>query len=263
MKILLREHCGEQYVWKTAKYNNGYFHVYGEPINQTSIVSIINDNRKNYTQCSCCGQVFRRGDNRFQAHKENAIKPETCFDCSHMVVDNEITKKAKFEMDAFGNFTRKLEQDVYLTCSKSGIWSYDSITSNSAIHRCKKRQCADAEEIEISDFFIKNPGVFDDIITIDSLLDNGYDVSINDRYAADSEDIEYDEEYTIGVIFNRLGIVDKFYVYYEGDRYYIYYSKRYDELFTSKSEGYAIWNVLGMPTEMRNEIKAKIVKLYR
>lgn len=259
MKILLREFYGSQYLWKTAKYNNGKFYVEGEDVKETNIVSIINDNRKNYIECSCCGQVFRRGDRRFQTHKENAIKPETCFDCPHVYIDDQIITKRKLEVNPNGDFIEKLERDVKLFCYKA--IGYTSITSDRAICDCKKRQCADAMENEIKDFFIKNPGVFDDIITIDGLLDNGYNVTVPDR-GVNQYDIIVEDEYTIGVIINNIGIIDRFYVWYDGDKYVVYYSKRYNELLTEIGRKYSIWNRNGLTTEMRNEIKGKIAKLY-
>ena len=48
MKILLREYNSEDYVWVTAKHNGEYFVVDGEIIEEYRIVSVINDNRKNY-----------------------------------------------------------------------------------------------------------------------------------------------------------------------------------------------------------------------
>ena len=261
MKILLRDYYGNKYVWKTAKYNNKKFHVEGDSIKETNVVSVINDNRKNYIECSCCGQVFRRGDRRFKTHKANAIKPETCFDCPNLCVDNEMTNKISYAINADGCFVRKIEEEVILTCSNSGIWSYSNIMSNDAIIHCKKRQCVDAEEANIVDFFIMNPGVFDDIITIDSLLDNGYNVMMNDRSGVQT-DIIREEDYTIGVVINHLGIVDRFHIWFNCDKYVMFYSKRYNELFTESRGEYTIWNPIGLGAEMRNEIKAYIAKLY-
>lgn len=261
MKILLRDYYGEKYAWKTAKYNEHKFYVEGESVKETNVVSIINDNRKNYIECSCCGQVFRRGDRRFETHKANAIKPETCFDCPHLCTENEMVTKTSFTIGYDGCFVRKIEEEVYLTCSRSGIWSYNGIMSREAINNCKKRQCADAEEINIVDFFTENPSVFDDIITIDSLLDNGYDVIMNERNGLQT-DIIWEEDYTIGVVINHLGIVDRFHVWFNCDKYPVYYSKRYNELFTECRGAYAVWNPIGLNKEMRNEIKAYIAKLY-
>lgn len=263
MKILLRDWMDEQYVWKTAKYNRGSFYVDGEAVRQTNIVSIINDNRKNYIQCSCCGQVFKKGDEKFLIHKANAVKPETCFGCVNMIVDNDYPIKDIFVAKTDGTFVRKTEQSVRLTCSRSGMWSYDSIDSEDAIRRCKKRQCADATQATISDFFTQHPGVFDDIITIDTLLDNGYDVHINDRYTLSYEDVIFEEEYIIGVAINKLGIVDRWYVWVDGDRYIFFYSKKYDELYCENGPRcYEVWNNRYVGPEMRTEIKAIIKSLY-
>ena len=261
MKILLRETDGEHYEWRTAKYNEGNFYVDGEKVRQTNIVSIVNDNRKNYIQCSCCGQVFRKGDRRFQKHKENAIKCETCFGCRSLYTENRIQTTKKYVMNPDGSFSEKIENNVELYCSKVSFWKTYSIASDTAINNCPKRQCATATEMEIKDFFTEYRGAFDDIITIDSLLDNGYDVRISER-SANRYDIEIYDDYTIGVQINPLGIVDKFYVWYEGDRYWLHYSRRYDELFYDGLE-YEVWNMDYMPTEMRNEIKEIIAKLYR
>lgn len=262
MKILLRGFDGEQYVWKTAKYNNQMFHVNGNPVNQTEIVSIINDNRKNYIECSCCKQIFRRGHRRFQVHKENAIKPETCFNCDKCMAENKRTIKQKFEGDPYRGFIEQIEYEVDLVCTNIGRWSYYGINSDVAISRCAKRQCADAVEVEIADFFTKNPGVFDDIITIDSLFDNGYDVSINNMGSMCERDVINTDDYTIGVCINKLGIIDKFYVWIGSNMDYIYYSKRYDELYYREDTRYHIWDQWYLTDDMKNEIKNQIAKLY-
>ena len=261
MKILLRNYCNKRYVWKTAKYNEHKFYVEGDSVNETNVVSIINDNRKNYIECSCCGQVFRRGDRRFKTHKVNAIKPQTCFDCPHLCTENEMVTKTSFSIGPDGCFVRKVEEEVDLTCSQSGYGGSKSIISNNAINKCKRRQCADAEEVNIVDFFIMNPGVFDDIITIDSLLDNGYDVKMNNSYGVQT-DIIWEEDYTIGVVINDFGIVDRFHVWFNCDKYVVYYSKRYDELFTERRGAYVVWSSIGLSEDIRNEIKANIAKLY-
>ena len=262
MKILLRDFNGEQYVWKTAKYNNQRFYVNGETVRQTNIVSIINDNRKKYIECSCCKQIFRRGDRKFQTHKENAIKPETCFGCAECQIYNRELARQKFEFDPDRGFIEKTEYKVNLICRNSGYWSYHSIESDAAIQLCKKRQCADAVEIEIADFFTNYPGAFDDIITIDSLLDNGYNVQISHTSNGYERDIITTDAYALGVWINGLGIVDKFYVYVDGELHYLYYSKRYNELFYKHRQNYDIWIPYNIPDDMVNEIKNKIATLY-
>lgn len=260
MKILLREYCSERYVWKTAKYKNGKFYVDEEPEPQCNIVSIVNDNRKNYIQCSCCGQVFRRGDRRFQMHKENASKPETCFGCSHLCESIIKITANKYIVNPDGSFSQKIKRNIVLKCDRTGVWTYSSINSERAINQCSKRQCKNATEMEIIDFFTRYPGAFDDIITVDRLLDEGYSVGVRDGMES-TYDIMWEDDYTIGVLINRLGIIDRFYIWYGGEKYTVFYSKKYDELFYNCGE-YVMWNILGLDNNIRNEIKTKIAKLY-
>lgn len=261
MKILLREYGMERYVWKTAKYNKGNFLVDGCVMRKSSIVSIMNDNRKNYIQCSCCGQVFRKGDKRFQRHKENAIKPETCFGCAALCTHEMYESKHRIVCNPDGTYSEKIERAVDLRCDSSSFWSSPSINSEEAIRRCKKRQCGSATEVEIEDFFTKYPGAFDDIITIDSILDEGYDVGILNN--GEAYDIVCEDDYTLGVYINRIGIVTYFYIWIDGDRYWFQYSKKYDELFTDHGEhGYVIFDIYEVSTELREEIKKLIRKFY-
>ena len=262
MKILLREYGRERYVWKSAKYNKGYFCVDGEDQPQHNIVSIDNDNRKKYAQCSCCGQIFRKGDlHKFQEHKENAIKPETCFGCPHLYVDGSCVKRKKYTVNFDGTFSEMLEREVSLKCSRTGSWAYYDINDSRTINYCKRRQCGDAKLEEINDFFTKYPGVFDDIITIDKLLDAGYDVGTLADYGV-TQIIAEEIEYVIQAEVNRIGIVDCFNIYYDDDWYRVYYSRRYDNLFWYHRE-YKEWLHPLMSTELKNEIKEHIAKLYR
>lgn len=259
MKILLRKWNDEHYVWKTAKYNNNHFYVNGNEVNEVEIVSIVNDNRKKYFQCSCCGQVFRKGDPRFETHKENALKPSACFDCPHLSVHRLSHKVPKYVMAPDGTYREKVEYAVTLECSKTGVWSYDSIDSDSAIESCKKRQCYNATEVEIQDFFTDYPGVFDDIITVDALLDNGYDVNL--RVGSITHTITDEWSYTIEAYINKLGIVDHFVIYYGDGKYDVYYSKRYHKLFCYCG-GYAEWSIYNMDEKTETEIKEEIARLY-
>lgn len=261
MKILLRAYNGKRYTWETAKYNNGSFYVNGSEMSKCNIVSILNDNRKNYVQCSSCGQVFRRGDKKFEEHKAKAKSHEPCLGCTRLHIREAKTTNSKLIACPEGGFKETLTRNVVLECTNTGWFSYDSIMSDEAIQGCKKRQCENATEIEISDFFTKHPGAFDDIITIDTLLDNGYDVGYN--YT--SSEYEYpmvDDEYSLYAVINNIGIVDRFYVSYCGESWEVYYSKKYDKLFYDY-RGYATWDPIELDCMQVDEIKETIAKLYR
>jgi hypothetical protein len=179
-----------------------------------------------------------------------------------LCTSNEFVVSKKFTVNSDGTFSEKIERSVRLECNRTGFWSYYDINHPESINQCKKRQCGDAVEIEISDFFTEHPGVFDDIITIDALLDNGYHVNITNS-GSSSCDIYAEDEYTLGVYINSLGIVDSFYVWYDGDKYTLYYSKKYEALFCESAGGkYVLWSPFDMRTYLMDEIKAKIAKLY-
>jgi hypothetical protein len=264
MKILLRNYNGKPYVWATAKYNRNDFYVDGSRIPQDNIVSIMNDNRKKYFRCSCCGQVFRKGDRRFKTHKENAIKPETCFDCPHLYLSGTSRVSAKYVVNKDGSFGLIETMNADLRCDNTNSWFYPSIDSCDAICKCDKRRCADATENEISDFFTQYPGAFDDILTIDRLLDENYDVSLGGRNCLRNEIIFNDDNhYVISVYINSIGIVDYFSVRWLGFAWHVYYSKKYDELFVSCDLKYQKWNESLIGDDLRKEIKNQIAKFYR
>lgn len=261
MKILLREYQNTPYVWVTAKYNENNFIVDGNKINPCGIVSVINDNRKNYIKCSCCGQTFKKGSSKFQIHKENANKPHTCLTCPYLMTNNERIIASKYTMDENGNATQILERSVRLVCSRYGYWENPRIDSEDAVSYCQKRQCANATEIEIEDFFTQYPGAFDEIITIDKLLDIGYNITLRPNRGREC-DIIIEDDYTIGAYINRIGIVDYFYIWFEEECYYVYYSKKYNEIYWDCGT-YAPFYLEEMDDHTRDLIKADIAALYR
>lgn len=261
MKILLREYNGKRYVWETAKYNYDRFIVNGDNINQGNIVSIVNDNRKNYVKCSCCGRVFRKGDPNFEVHKRSASSAETCFGCRELNVKELDSVSSRFSINPDGSFSETLKRNVRLECMKTGWFSYSGINSNEAIASCPKRQCANAREMEIKDFFTEYHGAFDDIITVDALLDKGHDVLYTGNRTHEYEFVN-NASYSIYAITNSLGIIDHFYVWHNGETWDVYYSKKYDMLFYN-NKGYKEWCPYEIDFDEIQEIKKEIAKLYR
>jgi hypothetical protein len=247
----------------TAKYDKNHFIVNGEEHLESNIVSVINDNRHKYVQCSCCGKVFRKGDDKFVIHQREAIKPETCFDCPHIHADRERTTKTKYVVNPDGTFVKKFEQTVRLQCTNGMIWEYHDIDSEAAIANCKRRQCQYATEDKIEDIFTQYPGIFDDIITIDKILDTGYYgvPVVGDTYQL----YIINEKYNIQAYVNEYSIVDCFLVDVDGagDSREIWYSKRYDEIFSQRHGKYVVWEPDCLTTQQINEIKEMFKNLYR
>lgn len=261
MKILLREYKNEQYVWVTAKYDGYKFIVDGRTQYETNIVSVINDNRKNYVKCSSCGKMFPKKGKKFAKHQEEARTIKPCIDCRSLHTGEVSITKPKYIYNDDGTFTKKTETVVDLFCN-AHFWTTPRCMSEDAINNCKLRQCGTAKGEEIHDTFTDLPGIFDDIITVDKILDNGYEqINWQDACVA-----EYSINSSIGLraYVNRLGIVDKFYI----DTYeyggYVWYSKKYDEFFTySSHDTYTIWMPRGLNKEDELGIKAYIRKLYK
>ena len=261
MKILLREYNGIPYVWMTAKYDEDHFIINGERVEETRIVSIMNDNRKNYIRCSCCGKVFKKGSHKFQIHKENASSPQTCLNCPALKGENERVVASKYTMDEDGNARQILERSVRLVCGRYGYWSHSDINSDEAIECCRKRQCANATEMEITDFFTEYPGAFDEIITSDNLLDIGCHFTLKPNGGREVNFVS-EEDYAISAYANRYGIIDRFYIWYEGEDYSVWYSKKYHELYWDCGN-YEVFYLEEMDESTREEIKNHIAKLYR
>ena len=260
MKILLRWHCGEQYVWRTATYDGHNFVADGELIYETQIVSILNDNRKNYVVCSSCGKMFPKNGNKFKAHQENASSVNLCLKCSRLRTRDSGKCDVKYVMRDDGTYVKKTKQIVDLYCHYS-LWNSFRIDSDEALTTCKFRMCEYADAKEINDVFIKYPGLFDDIITVDKILDNGYEVI---SYA-DGDTTEYclNSEYHIYAEVNRLGIVDRFIVKHPiGYNYVLYYSKKYDMFFDGCDDRYQDWTPYFTEIAV-NAIQDYIRKLYK
>ena len=256
MKILLRSYNGAEYVWCTAKYNGERFTVNGEEIYEYNIVSVINDNRKNYLKCSSCGKIFPKNGNKFEVHKANAASVKTCLDCRKLRTREVTGSKSKIVCNDDGTFTRKEEVGVQLYCRYS-TWTEFPINSDDAILHCRFRQCGDAHAKEIEDIFTLYPGLFDDIITVDRILDNGY-VRIGFQ---DENVTEYvlNENLSINAYVNYMGIVDRFAI----DGTIAYYSKKYDELFWCDYDGsYEVFH-RNISNDKLKEIKEYIARLYK
>ena len=261
MKILLREYNSEDYVWVTAKHNGEYFLVNGEIIEEYKIVSVINDNRKNYIKCSSCGKVFPKNGKKFEQHKEAAKGITPCLTCRKLRATEVSGNKTRYVANEDGTYTRKLDTKVTLKCKKH-FWEEYDIDSEYAIASCKYRQCSNAYGMEITDTFTQYPGIFDDIITVDKILDHGYEhIGYYDRNLT-----EYVLNTEIGVSawVNNLGIVDKFTIDSgEGWAYHVNYSKKYKEFYNCDMCGrYTVWRS-DMSDDKKNTFKEIVESIYK
>ena len=254
MKILLRRYDGQPYVWKTAKYDGKYFRVDGMEMYEENIISVMNDNRKNYIRCSSCEKIFPRNGKQFLKHQKASCGVGPCMTCRKLRIDNISEAKVKYVVGEDGSYTRKTEQKVELRCHMSFYTDFP-IESEDAVMYCNLRQCGDAHGVDIVDVFTKYPGLFDDIITIDTILDKGYSRMVY----CDKNGTEYLIDANLGVhaYVNKLGIVECFWIENEWMRTNeLYYSKKYDALYTAVDNKYE-------PYDADAEVRKCIEKFYK
>ena len=260
MKVLLRNYYGMEYVWQTATYNGKHFEVDGERLSESNIVSILNDNRKNYIMCSSCGKLFPKNGKMFEKHRKESSGINPCLKCHKLRAREEGNCDVKYTIGKDGTYTKKTKVKVDLICHYS-TWNSFYIDSANARETCKFRQCENAQAMEIQDIFTKYPGLFDDIITVDKILDNGYVQRSNVGERCDVYVLS--EEPRVSAEVNGLGIVNRFLVRHDlGFNYAVYYSKKYDMFFDGSDERYEDFEA-DFDDEYTEEIKNCIRKLYK
>lgn len=259
MKVLLREN-DEPLQWVEVTWDGDWHFKNGNIIKETEIISIKDDNRKSLIRCSVCGQVFKKNSKAFNAHQHASSTSESCLTCPNMYAKHVDNIKCNFTFQEDGTYIRTTKDQVKLECRQNWRRSYD-IDSAEARQNCSYRRCVNATANPVEDFFTKNPGVFDDLITIDRILESGakYDTSYCGK-----EWYRLKTKNKIEVVINSLNIVEKFRIYYKGDDWDVMYSKKYDKLYYCGHYRYEEWK---RPYEMSNDtyeyIKKKIAELYQ
>ena len=224
MKVLLRS----SFEWKTAKYCNNGFEVEGRRISTHRVLAIINDNAKNYVRCSCCGEVFRKGDRSFDEHREKSATAAPCIGCSNMYTSRCGDAIISIKQKKNGSFVRREKYAVRVLCDNTGR----EIMSDRTIQYCSKRQCATAHQEPINTIFQKYPGVFDDFITVSMLA-----AKLNREIMFKGEAMVVHINDHIKAHINCIGIVDYFtHTGYWCDMHYSHkYRKLFDDYYEEKS----------------------------
>lgn len=261
MKILLRKWDDEVYVWKDATYRKNTFFVDEEDVLYQNIVSVSDDNRNKYVACSVCGEVFRKGSKQWEQHIKPVTDSSKCFDCRMLKVGTINSNKRKFTLLPNGKYQITQKGECTPRCGVL-YWNEPSIDSEEARENCMYNRCSskNATPKEITDIFTQYKGVFDELITVDRIVENGY----TER----NEYIEYQTyklkaKNTIYARVNSLNIVDNFIIHYRNEEYIVCYSKKYDKLFMSNwNYDYAEFEPHSIPTRTLENIKAKIASLY-
>lgn len=257
MKALLVTHNKTQYEWKDVTWNGAFKLNDGSIIKETNIISIDDDDRTNLVMCSACGKIFKKNTKEFAKHKLAGTTSQSCFACPHLKQNKLSSIKCSFNLQPDGTYIRKANDQVKLECA-ANYWKRCDINSEQARTQCVYRQCANATAQPIEDFFTKNPGVFDDLITIDRLLecdakfDGDYCGTMSYRLKAKNKII---------AVVNAINIVDYFRVTCDREEYAVRYSKKYNKLYLCDGTKYTEWNPYN--AEVNERIKKKIAELYQ
>lgn len=260
MKILLRKFDGKEYVWEDAEYKKDRFYVGGTPVYETGIVSIIDDERDQYVKCSNCGKIFKKDSPEIEKHKNKYKDINTCFSCIYKRHYNNVILNTNYECISDGVFKYTKEEKVDVVCNSQYRYNgQPCIGTEEAQNQCIHKKCADATYDAFTDFFIENPGAFDDIITIDKIITAGYrdviDGAIETHYLMRGKNKIY-------AVVNSMSIVDHFRIEYYSDCWDIVYSKKLNKLFSIGYTNYTEWEPSRVPASTREYIKNKIAQLY-
>lgn len=257
MKALLVTHNGTQYEWKDVTWDGAFKLNDGSVIKETNIISIDEDDRTNLVKCSVCGKIFKKNTKEFAKHKLAGTTSESCFACSHLKQSRLNSIKCSFNLQPDGTYIRKANDQVKLECA-ANYWKRCDINSGQAREQCVYRQCANATAQPIEDFFTENPGVFDELITIDRLLECDAKLDSN---CGDIMSYRIKAKNKIIAVVNAINIVDYFRVTCDREEFAVRYSKKYDKLYCCGGNKYTEWNPYN--TEVYERIKKKIAELYK
>ena len=260
MKTLLRNYKSESYIWKDATYNANTFFVDDDTtVQYNNIVSIIDDNRPKQVKCSVCGQIFKKGSKEWKEHIRPNSDNSKCWTCRYRKETRDYNKQLdkKYIKMENGNYKVVTTGEYILECANT----YPRTKLNEALSTCYYNRCINAKADEYKDFFQTYPGAFDDIITVDKVLEFGY----RDRYYNDKYTIyELKARNIIKVYVNQLGIVEYIIIYYNRQSKKVYYSKKYNKIFAEDFRGeYSEANFIGwIPQDSVNLILKKLAALY-
>lgn len=261
MKVLLRNFNGDGYVWKDATFENNYFVVDGDHIYESNVVSVMDDNRGNYVRCSACGKVFEKDSPEIEEHKNRYKDVNTCFNCRNMRSYDVDELSRTYELLDDGMYKVTMENKSRLYCGYRHYYDYPDIGTVEAQNGCRYKACGDATYNEFEDIFTRNPGIFDDIITVDKIIKAGYK-SITSAGVGCTGYYWLKGRNKIAAHVNSLSIVDYFEIEYYSCMYRVVYSKKLNKLFALGGANYSEWNPSCVSDSAKEYIRNKIAKLY-
>ena len=264
MQALVKDYNGEQFVYIPVKYTKvGFYTLKDERIYETNIVDISRDNRSQYVICSHCGAMIKNTPEAIEAHKAEQEKKRDCFTCKHMKTGfiSNSNRKRKFK-PALNNPGNYIIKETWSTnCYCDYVWRNPDINSEEAKSHCKYCQCRHAEMTSFTDTFLKYPGLFNVLPTVDMLLQKNWKF---EYIMGDYITYHHPRMTTLKAYVNSKGIVTQFCASdTTGTNYKLMYSKKYNQLFflggNNKYKISVPYNLIG---DRRDSIFIKIKELF-
>lgn len=225
LRVLLRS----DYRWHDASWegNTSRLSIGRNRISPTDIISVENDPRTKYVQCTRCNSIIKNTKKAIEKHAQLAQSSESCLTCEYLRFSGETKLKESLIRNDDGTYTRTEKTVCSLICGNS--YSNPLIESEKARGVCMYRYCGTNTVASIDDFFIKYPGAFDDMATVDALDMSKWQIDYKDTDG--SVDLKWRGRYNLRVHTTSLGIIDRFISNYRNNNYKLVYSKKYDKIF--------------------------------
>jgi hypothetical protein len=263
MRILLRNHGGNEYVWKDATYKDDNYFITANNqtirIDEVQIVTIDGQAGQGHVVCKCCGELIENNPIAIQAHYEKRERERDCTNCNHLTYSRD-KERIERTLVPLGNGKHRIKDEIIaeLMCGASG-WSAVKLTSPEVNRICVYNKCRRSGVRGPNDIFSKYPGVFDTTITADVLAAKKFKF---ENYNGSHFVYDMKSRGTIKACVNKSGIVECFSVSSNGNRVRFFYSEKYDKMFYSDGHNY----VEGKPYWFRevkfDEAYKKIKALY-
>jgi len=230
-------------------------------INPIEIVSVENDPRTKYVQCTKCYSIIKNTKKAIEKHAQLAQSCDPCLTCQYLRFSGETELKESLVKNDDGTYTRTKKTVCSLTCGNS--WAAPPIESVKARKACMYNRCGANTVAPIDDFFIKYPGAFDDMATVDALDMSKWQV--NYKNSDGSIDFKWNGRYNLHANITNLGIIDKFKCNYRNNSCQIVYSKKYDKIFALSWGVYSEINASNslFSTQYYNELMKIMRNIYK
>lgn len=218
----------DTFTWLDAKFDptTGYITVRGNEKRIADIIAIENDSRVKYVRCTKCGAYVRNTKKYLAEHAARGSNSKACLSCPRMRLANIQQSHTSFVKNEDGTYSKTEKAKCDLICGQTR--NNYKIDSTEARGVCMYRQCSADTLKPIDDVFLKYPGLFDDMATVDDLGEKNWKFGYN--YGKYSKFV-YTGRYNLEVYVAKVGIINYFSWDYRNSTYNIMYSSKYDKLF--------------------------------